>query len=137
MTTAILEIVVLGLKLIFMLINGIIKYNAEEQRRFEERLKTLSDALKRAIENKEESLNEEAYLSNLDWEKKQRYQVYKINFVNVIKDGGGLAELSAVTAMAMGTKVTLKKESVLEILIKDVSVDDKSKLFAKLLAETP
>jgi hypothetical protein len=136
MAASILEIVILGLKLIFMLLNGIMKYNAEEQKRFEDRLKTLSSALKAAVDNREESLNEEAYLSNLEWEKKQRYTAYKAKFLEVVKAGGGYVELSLASTMAMGTKVSQKKDAVIEILNKDMSVEDKSKLFAKLLAET-
>lgn len=135
MAAVILEIVVLALKLVFLLISGVMKYNAEEQRRFEERLKTLSQALKEAIENKEESLNEDAYLSNLEWEKKQRYTTYKAKFVEVLSAGGGIAELSSVAVMAMGSKVIQNKPAVLGILLKDLSVEDKSKFFAKLLTE--
>lgn len=136
MTTAILEIVVLGLKLIFMLISGIMKYNAEEQKRFEERIKTLSSALKAAIENKDESLNEETYLSNLEWEKKQRYQTYKTKFLEVLRIGGGIVELCNASNMAMGTKVMQRKEEVIGILLKDLAVEEKSKLFAKLITES-
>lgn len=136
MATSILEIIVLVLKLAYMLVSGIMKYNAEEQARFDARLKTLSSALKSAVDNKEETLNEDAYLSNLAWEKKQRYTTYKAKFVEVVSSGGGISELSQVTAMAMGTKVTQKKDLVLAIMLKDVSIDEKSKQFAKLLTET-
>ena len=136
MATSILEIIVLVLKLAYMLVSGIMKYNAEEQARFDARLKTLSSALKSAVDNKEETLNEDAYLSNLAWEKKQRYTTYKAKFVEVVSSGGGISELSQVTAMAMGTKVTQKKDLVLAIMLKDVSIDEKSKQIAKLLKET-
>ena len=136
MASSILEIIVLVLKLAYMLVSGIMKYNAEEQARFEARLKTLSTALKSAVDNKEETLNEDAYLSNLAWEKKQRYTTYKAKFVEIVSSGGGISELSLVTSMAMGTKVTQKKDLVIEIMLKDVSIDEKSKQFAKLLTET-
>lgn len=133
MATSILEIIVLSLKLVYMLISGIMKYNAEEQARFDQRIKTLSAAMKAAIENKEESLNEDAYLSNLDWDQKQRYTQYKLKFLEILKVGGGLADLSVVPTMAMGARVILNKDGVLAILLKDISLDEKSKQFAKLL----
>lgn len=137
MTATILKIIFSGSKLIFMLLRGVIKRgNAEELKRFEERLRTLSTALKEAVSNKEESLNEEAYLSNLEWEKKQRYTAYKAKFLEIVKAGGGYVELSSVSSMAMGTKVSQKKDAIIEILSKDMPVEDKSKIFAKLLAET-
>jgi len=136
MTSLILEIVIQGLKLLALIITSIIKYNAEEQARFEARIKVVSTALKAAIENKDESLNEEAYLANLAWEQKTRYQTYKTQTYNILTAGGGLSELSSVVTMAMGIRVTANKDKVIEILVKDLNIEEKSKLIASMLTSS-
>ena len=133
MASLILEIVVQGLKLLYLIIDGILKYNAEEMARFQSRMQIVSDALKAAIDNKDESLNEEAYLSNLAWEQKQRYQTYKTQTLTILTAGGGIVELSAVVLMAMGLRVTKYKDKIIAILVKDLVIEEKSKEIAAFL----
>ncbi len=133
MTATILELVVTSLKLVYSIISSIIKWNLEERNRFEERIKNISKLLKEAIENKDESLNEEAYLSNLEWEKKERYNVYKQESLGVLTKGGGISDLESVVTMAMGLKVKEKREGVISILLKNLDIEEKSKWIAKEL----
>lgn len=133
MGSLILEIVLQGLKLLYIIIDSIMKYNAEEMARFKDRMQIISNALKAAIENKDESLNEEAYLSNLVWEQKQRYNTYKTKSLTILTAGGGIVELSAVPDMAMNIRVLKYKDAIIKILIKELPIDEKSKQIAAFL----
>jgi len=131
MAATILELIVIALKLVYTIVGSIIKWKVEERNRFEERMRTISKLLKDAVENKDEALNEEDYLSNLEWEKQQRYQTYKRRSIEIISLGGGVNDLIAVTEMGMGLRITVKKEEVIEILLKNLGVEEKAQLIAK------
>lgn len=133
MASTVLELIVISLKLVYTIITSIINWNLEERNRFEERMKTVSNLLKEAISNKEESLNEASYLSNLEWEKKERYNSYKQSSISVLMVGGGLYDLSNVITMGMGLRVQQKKDIVVNILLKDTNIEEKSKWIAKEL----
>ncbi len=135
MATSIIELVVIVLKLLYSIVSSIMAWKEEERNRFEERMKTLTFLLKDAIVNKEESLNEKDFLSNLEWEKQERYKAYKQAAIEVLSVGGGINELKTKTVMGMHLRITDKLNDVVAILVKDITVEDKSKLIAKLLSE--
>jgi hypothetical protein len=131
----ILELVVVALKLVYTIVSSIIAWKLEERNRFEERMKTITKLLKEAVDNKEESLNEGDYLSNLEWEKQAKYKVYKQKSQDVLAVGGGINDLILVQNMGMGLRVTSKKEVIIQILLKNLEVEEKSKWIAKELLE--
>jgi len=135
MATTILELIVIALKLVYTIVGSIIKWKVEERNRFEERMKTIATLLKEAVDNKDESLNEEDYLSNLEWEKQERYKTYKQNTLEVLTQGGGINELAGITAMGMGLRVTNKKEDVIKILLKNLAIEEKAQWVAKDILE--
>ena len=133
MAETILELVLISLKLVYSIITSITSWNVEERNRFEERMRTISKLLKEAIENKDEALNEESYLSNLEWEKKERYNSYKNSTLIILKKAGGITDLLTVTTMGMGLRVQIKKDIVIQILLKNLDAEEKSKWVAKEL----
>lgn len=135
MAGTILELVVVALKLVYTIVSSIIAWKLEERNRFEERMKTITKLLKEAVDNKEESLNEGDYLSNLEWEKQAKYKVYKQKSQDVLAVGGGINDLILVQNMGMGLRVTSKKEVIIQILLKNLEVEEKSKWIAKELLE--
>ena len=135
MASSILELIVISLKLVYTIIHAIIKWNLEERLRFEERIKTVSMLLKEAVENKDESLNEDSYLSNLEWEMKQRYETYKEKSLEILRQGGGIVELENVSDMGMGLRIQDKKENIIQILLKNLDIVEKSKWIAKEIIE--
>jgi len=136
MASTILELIVIALKLVYTIVGSIIKWKVEERNRFEERMKTISKLLKDAVENKDESLNEDDYLSNLEWEKKERYKTYKLKSIEVLTLGGGINELEAITSMGMGVAVANKKIVIIELLQRNLSVEEKGQWIAKNLLDT-
>jgi len=133
MPLAIIELAVIILKILYSIVKAIISWKEEERRRFEERIRTLSGILKEAIVNKEESLNEEDYLSNLAWENQQRYLAYKKAAERIISSGGGINELTQEEIMGMGQRVIEKRDEVVAVLIKDLYIIDRAKLIGKTL----
>jgi len=135
MATAILELIVIVLKLVLYIINVWLGWKMEERQRFEERMKNLTDLLKKAVENKEESINEEDFLSNLEWEVQERYKNYKDACFQSLSSGKGIEELKKQEILGMNLRIAQKEESVVEILVKDIKIEEKSKRIAKLLVE--
>jgi len=133
--STILELIVISLKLVYTMVGSIIKWKVEERDRFEKRMKTIATLLKEAVDNKDESLNEEDYLSNLEWEKKERYKTYKQQTLDTLALGGGINDLSAVTLMGMGLRVVNKKELIISILLKNLEIEEKAQWVAKELLE--
>lgn len=131
MTGTILELVLVSLKLVYAIITSIMKWKIEERNRFEERMRTISGLLKEAVDNKDESLNEADYLSNLEWEKQERYKTYKNKSAEVLTAGGGISDLSSITDMGMGLRVNNKRVEVIAILLKNLELEEKSKWIAK------
>lgn len=135
MVTAILELVVIILKLFLHIMSMWLKWKMEERKRFEDRMKILTGLLKEAVENKDESMNEEAYLSNLEWEEQERYKKYKEVCLKVLSIGEGFDSLKQNKVLGMHLRLEQKKDETITILIKDISVEEKSKLISKLLLE--
>jgi hypothetical protein len=133
MATTVMQLVLQCFKLFFIILTAWMKWKEEERIQFEKRMTNMVKLLEQAVTNRDESFNEAAYLSNLDWEKKTRYTKYYELSKVVLGLGGGIMELSAQNVMAMGTKVNEHHEKVLEIILKEVSIDEKSKLIAALL----
>lgn len=135
MATAILELIVISLKLVYSIVTSILAWNLEERNRFEERMRTVTQLLKNAVDNKEESLNEEDYLSNLEWEKKERYKTYKLKSLEVLTLGGGINELETVMSMGMGVAIANNKTAIIELLLRNISVEEKAQWIAKCLLD--
>lgn len=135
MAGTILELIVVALKLVYTIVSSVIAWKLEERNRFEERMRTITQLLKEAVDNKDESLNEATYLSNLEWEKQVKYKVYKQKSLDVINSGGGINDLIAIQDMGMGLRVTSKKEGIIQVLLKNLEVEEKSKWIAKELVD--
>jgi len=135
MATAILELIVVVLKISFSIFQSIMAWKEEERQRFEDRIRNLSTILKEAIVNKDEVLNEQDYLSNLEWEQQERYKTYKQACVEVLSAGGGINELNLRNIMGMNLRIAEKIKETIAILVRDLTIEDKSKLIAKLLLE--
>ena len=129
-----LDLVVVALKLVYSIINSIISWKVEERDRFEKRMRNITNLLKDAIDNKDEAINEKDYLSNLEWEKQERYKKYKLLSYTSLSAGGGIHELSYIKDMSMGLRVLDRKESIIGILLKNLSIEEKSKWIAKTLS---
>lgn len=134
--TTILEIVLILLKIVYQVMMLYIKWSVEERRRFEERIKIVKDVLEETIKNREEVLDENDYLSNLEWEQKERYSFYKTASLNILNAGGGITELKAVETMGMHLRVQASSDKIVAILVLDILVDEKAALIAKTLVET-
>jgi len=72
-------------------------------------------------------------LSNLEWEKQERYKAYKQKSSEVLTKGGGINDLILVTNLGMGLRVKNKKDIILQILLKNIDLEEKSKWIAKEL----
>lgn len=131
----VLELIIILLKIFLIFLNKWFSWKAEERDRFEERMKNMANLIKEAAEDKSESINEDDYLSNIDWETKQRYDSYKKEIQEVLKKGGGISELNLVKTLGLNKRLANKNLEAIEIIIKDTSIEDKSKLLAKLLTD--
>jgi len=74
-------------------------------------------------------------MSNETWEVVQRVKMYRKKSLEVLSSGGGIEELTQVTAMGMHLKIEVAKEDILLILEQDVSLEEKSQLIAERLVE--
>lgn len=123
------------LQIAFYILKVYINWTSKERTIFDQRMKMVSNLLKEAIENREEALNEEAYLSNLEWESKQRFTTYKEQILDVLRKGGGIKDLEAIELLGMGLRVEKKEAEIIQILTKDLDIEEKSKRIAKVLLE--
>lgn len=135
MATAVITLIIEVLKLVQLIISSWIAWSMEERKLFEERVKIMSNLLKDAAQNKKEAMNEASYLSNLDWEKRIRFQTYRDLTYSILVRGRGIDHLSMQTSMGMGSLVQTSQSEVVKILITDFAIDEKSKLIGKLLVE--
>jgi len=133
MTGTVQELIVIVLKLVYTIVTSIISWNVEERNRFQERMKVISKLLKDAVDNKDESLNEEDYLSNLEWEKQERYKVYKQHSLAILNQGGGISDFYNISELGMGLRVKDKKEIIVTILLRNLNIEEKSQWIAKEL----
>lgn len=129
--TAFVEI----LKLINILVSSIIKMKAEEWEMWKIRFQTILDMIDKSIKKQQDAFNETAYLNNREWEFKKRYEVYKNTTINILKSGGGIAELSSSTNSGMGQQIIKIKDQIIAILNMPTTIEDKSVLVAKTLLE--
>lgn len=124
------------LKIIYLIMNTWIKWTAEERIRFQERMNAVTDLLKKAVENKSDIINEADYTSNLEWEKKQRYEGYKKEIIFLLSKGSGIQELKADMFMGLGARITVKEVQVIIILKDAYSVEEKAILISKMIVES-
>lgn len=131
----VLEIAGLILQIFLIIFKQWMSGSLEEKKKLEERLKNVATLLKRAAEDKSESINELDYISNLDWEKKLRFDSYKKEVLSILKSGGGLPELKLNTYMGLGERLLNKEEVISDILNSLRSIEDKSIILSKELIE--
>ena len=131
MSTAVIELITVFLKLVYAITSSIMKWKVEERNLFEKRMRTITKLLNEAISNKAEVINEKDFLSNLDWEKKERYKTYKRETLKILKQGGGISDLSKVKVMGMGLRVVNHSKEVLKIMLEKLDIEDKSIFIAK------
>jgi len=136
MAGTVLELVVVFLKLVFVVVSSLIKWKVEERNRFEERMKTISKLFKEAVINKDESLNEGDYLSNLEWEKQNRYKAYRQASYDILVKGGGIGDLSNSPVLGMGLRINAKKEDIIKILLKNLRLEEKAQWISKKLVDS-
>ena len=72
-------------------------------------------------------------MSNNEWEIAQKVKTYRKEALVVLKEGGSLEELIKVTTMGMHLRISKVKESVEEILLEDISLEEKAQLIAEKL----
>jgi hypothetical protein len=131
-----IELITVVLKIFLTFAKAYLAFNQEEKERFEERMKTLSGILKDSISDQSESINENDYLSNMAWEKQERYKKYKKATFDILVQGGGIFQLLEVEGtLGMKDRVQSKKDKVVEILTKNLNIEEKSKAIAALLIE--
>lgn len=133
MALAIIQLITEFLKLVFVVINSWVNWNAEERKRFEERIILVTDLLKKAVDNKADVISEKDFLSNLEWEAKARYTAYRDASLAILVKGGGIEELKVITTLGMGQRVIQKQEDIVLILVKDITIEGKAVLIAKAL----
>lgn len=72
-------------------------------------------------------------MSNNEWETVQKVKTYRKQALEILKEGGSLEELSKVTTMGMNLRIAKVKESIEEILAKELSPEEKAQLIAEKL----
>ena len=135
MASQIISLLLEVFKLVSFIVTTVKNFNAEEQKRYDARIAGLTNLLKEMSADKTEIINENDYLSNMDWEKKTRYEAYKASCLAILTLGGGIDKLLLETKMGMSTRIDSKKDAVLQILAKPIEILAKSQLIAKLLSE--
>lgn len=132
----ILELIVVFGKLILIFLSKAMKGKMEDQVRYHNKMKILLELLNDMANDKSEKINEEDFLSNLDWEKKQRYETYK-NQINTIVNKGiplTITELLKITILGMNLRIAARENEIINILRKDLADSDKAILIAKDLS---
>ena len=74
-------------------------------------------------------------MSNEAWEVVQRVKMYRKKALEVLNNGGDVLELAQVTDMGMHLRIEATKEDVIEILTRDLSLEEKAQLIAEKLVE--
>ena len=135
MTTTIIEVILQAIKLVLYLILKGMSSSAEENRKLADRLKLVSQLLKEAMGSTNDTVNEQDFIENLEWEQKKRYETYRDICLKVLNSGGSFLDLEKQTMMGMGERVTKNKDEILKILEKMLlDKETKAILIAKQLA---
>jgi len=72
-------------------------------------------------------------MSNEAWEVVQRVKMYRKKALEVLNNGGSIADLALVTDMGMHLRIAAVKEEVVAILAQELSVEEKAQLIAEKL----
>lgn len=123
------------LKILNVFITRIISMKAEEYALFKERFQTILDSMDKAVNKQQDAFNESAYISNREWEFTKRFNGYKTAILGVLQKGGGYGDLAAVPNGGMGSRIVIIRATVIDILTRPTTLDDKSALIAKALVE--
>lgn len=132
----ILDLIVVFAKLLLIFLTKSMKGKMEDQVRYHNKMKILLELLNDMVNDKSEKINEEDFLSNLDWEKKQRYETYKSQ-INILVNKGiplTITELLKITVLGMNLRVATRELDLINIMRKDLSDSDKAILIAKDLS---
>ena len=135
MVTAILNLTIITLKIVFLIFSRVIKFKQEEYEIFLERLQTIKKVLDKIVENQLEHINEQDWLSNIDWANRERYNAYKNISTSLIEHGYGIIEFRNQQLMAMGMRVKALEQKVVEVLASTMNKENKAITIAKILVE--
>jgi len=130
----IIELILVFSKIIFLFLTKWAKGEVQERIMYHRKMTTLLNLLKQAAEDKSEVINEKDFLSNLDWEKKQRYEVYKKSISEVLERDGGFSDLLEITSLGMNLRIKTKEKEVFEILMKDITIEEKTIRISQIIS---
>jgi hypothetical protein len=132
----ILDLIVVFAKLLLLFLTKIMKGKIEDKIRYHNKMQILLKLLNDMVNDRSEKINEEDFLSNLDWEKKQRYESYK-NQINTLVNKEipiTISELLKINILGMNLRVVAREKEIINILLKDLSDSDKAILIAQDLS---
>ncbi|MDB4330186.1 hypothetical protein N9948_00465 [bacterium] len=129
-----LKLITTILKLLIFFGGKYFAWTIAEKIKFNKRMENMATLLEEAMSDKSEAVNEDDYLANVEWEKKKRYESYKTEALIVLERGDGLEGLKLVVSLGMGILIAKKETQIVEALKKDLTVEDKAKLVAKILS---
>ena len=121
------------LKLASIIVGKCFKFNAEEFALFKERMEIATNLIRKAVSGEMDALSEQSYLSNLEWEQKQRYKIYKEQATKALSQGFGFVELTKVDVYGMGARTAERQEKIVKILAQPKSIEEKAQLIAQAL----
>lgn len=130
-----IKVLTVILKLIYFIIKLYLRGDLKERKKLEERLKNLSDLLKKSREDNSEAKNEEDYLSNLNWENKKRYEFYKKLLLENLENKNSFESISKINSMGLMERISLCYEKAFSIFNSNLDDSSKASEIAKLLIE--
>lgn len=130
----ILNLISTFFKLILIFVTKWLKGQMEERVRYHKKITLILDLIKKATDDKSEIINEKDFISNLDWEKKTRYEKYKSNIIDVLNKGGGFSDLLEVTDLGMNLRLKTKEKEVFEVLTDIITNEEKTVKIAQILS---
>lgn len=130
----ILDLILTFSKLLLLFISKWMKGRMEEKVRYHKKMTLILKLLQEASEDKSEVVNEKDFLSNLDWEKKTRYEKYKVNILEILNKGGGFSDLLEVTDFGMNLRLKTKEIEVFNVLGDILTNEEKTIKIAQILS---
>lgn len=126
-----LKVIGIVLNIVFIFIRRWLTRDLEQRRLLRERLDTLRDLLKKAYSDDSEVINEDDFLSNIDWETRQRYEAYREDILNALLEEKNIHDLKKITKMGLGNRIQMRYIQVGNILDLEESAEIKAHLIAK------
>lgn len=129
----IFELIIGFLNVVYIIIKLFAGWSIIEQQRANERLQTVIKALQDMIDNKADIVNEDNFLNQLEWEKKERYAAYKPAILSILSQGRGIEEMKKEISMAMNLRVIAHEKEIIALLQDINTPEEKAVKIAKLL----